>query len=156
MESANPLRKTLLFIGMEDCAAWGEVSGDLRIDTTKSARWRWLTARRGVLYAFCSGEKTLFIGKTIGTLSKRLADIKAARGSTFTRKMHEAIRQLSSSGKEVRILVLANDVPLSWGGFSLDLAAGIEKSLVSFFLPPWNKMRAGCFLTETEINGQSD
>jgi hypothetical protein len=141
---------------MEYCAAWVEVSGDLRIKTTRSARWRWLTARRGVLYAFCSGEKPLFIGKTIGTLSKRLADIKEAQGSSSPRKMHEAIRRLISSGKEVRILVLAKDVPLSWGGFSLDLAAGIEKSLVSFFLPPWNRVKGGRFLTETEINGQSD
>lgn len=40
------------------------------------------------------------------------------------------IGKLLDSGKDVSILVIANDAPLYWGPFHVDLAAGLEKIFV--------------------------
>jgi hypothetical protein len=156
MSIVKPNSKTLCCIGMEDGAVVQITNRRLRIVPNKRARWRWLTARPGALYAFTCGWKVLFIGRANGTLSNRLAKLNFPSDESNDEKILNSIGKLLSSKKEVRILVLSNDAHLSWGGFAVDLGAGLEKSLVTSFLPPWNQSRSGHFLTETEINGQSN
>ena len=128
-------RKTLIGIGLEDAASWKLTTGGLKTVGDKAARWRWLTARPGALYAFCSGDKVLYIGRSTTTLSKRFG----ALGDAADAPLHQAIRKLLVAGKEVRILVLANQPTISWGPFPIDLAAGLEESLSKAFRPAWNK-----------------
>jgi len=156
MSTMTATAKTLLCLGMEDGAAAKIVGNDLRIVGGKEARWRWLTARPGPLYAIHSEGKVLFIGRAFGTLSKRLASLQAPATGSHDEIIYRGIRKVLSIGKEVRIFVLPIEAPLSWCGFSVDLAAGIERSLVRFFEPPWNSIQGGVFLTETEINGQAN
>lgn len=130
---------TLLSLGMEEAAITEIVDGHLRINGAKGARWRWLTARRGALYAFCSEVKVLYLGREPATLSKRLARLVDAEAGSLDAMMNSSIHKLLRSGKKVRILVLAEPPSLTWGGFAVDLAAGIEASLIAFFQPPWNK-----------------
>lgn len=63
-------RKTLIGIGLEDAASWTLDGGRLKAVGDKPARWRWLTARKGALYALSSGDKVLYIGRGATTLSK--------------------------------------------------------------------------------------
>lgn len=131
-------RKTLIGIGLEDAASWTLEGGRLKAVGDKPARWRWLTARPGALFAFCSGDKVLYIGRSTTTLSKRFAALGDATEASF----HQAIRKLLVAGKDVRILVLADQPTLSWGPFAIDLAAGLEESLIKAFKPSWNKTEA--------------
>lgn len=128
-------RKTLNGIGLENAASWKLTTGGLKTVGDKAARWRWLTARLGALYAFCSGDKVLYIGRSTTTLSNRFG----ALGGAADAPLHQAIRKLLVAGKEVRILVLAGQPTISWGPFAIDLAAGLEESLIKAFRPPWNK-----------------
>jgi hypothetical protein len=128
-------RKTLIGIGLEDAASWKLTTGGLKTAGDKAARWRWLTARPGALYALCSGDKVLHIGRSATTLSKRFA----ALADSADAPLYQAIRKLLVAGKEVRILVLAGQPTISWGPFAIDLAAGLEESLIKAFRPPWNK-----------------
>ena len=128
-------RKTLIGIGLEDAASWKLTIGGLKTVGDKAARWRWLTARPGALFAFCSGDKVLYIGRSTTTLSKRFASL----GNAANTLLQQAIHKLLASSKEVRILVLADQPTLSWGPFTIDLAAGLEESLIKAFKPLWNK-----------------
>ena len=128
-------RKTLTGIGLEDAASWTLDGDRLKAVGDKPARWRWLTARPGPLYAFCRGDKGLYIRRSAMTLSKRFA----ALADSADAPLHQAIRKLLSAGKEVRILVLTDHPTISWGPFAIDLAAGLEESLIKAFRPPWNK-----------------
>jgi hypothetical protein len=127
--------KTLIGIGLEDAASWKLAGDGLETVGCKAARWRWLTARPGALYALCSGDKVLHIGRSATTLSKRFA----ALGDAANASLHQAIRKILATGKEVRILVLTDHPTISWGPFAIDLAAGLEESLIRAFKPPWHR-----------------
>ena len=121
-------------MGVEDAASWKMAGGGLKTKGDKAARWRWLTARPGALYAFCRGDKVLYIRRSAMTLSKRFA----ALADSADAPLHQAIRKLLSAGNEVRILVLTDHPTISWGPFAIDLAVGLEESLIKAFKPPWN------------------
>jgi hypothetical protein len=122
---------------LEDAASW-KIAGDgLKTRGDKAARWRWLTARPGVLNAFCSRDKVLYIGRSATTLSKRLVAV----GDAADAFLHQAIRKLLLAGKEVRILILADQPNISCGPFTIDLGAGLEGVLIKAFKPLWNKGR---------------
>lgn len=128
-------RKSWIGIGLEDAASWKQAGGCLKTVGDKAAQWRWLTARAGALYAFCSGHKVLYIGRSTTTLSKRFATL----GNAADASLHQSIRKLLVAGKEVRILVVADQPTVSWGPFAIDLAAGLEEALIKAFRPLWNK-----------------
>ena len=129
-------RKTLIGIGLEDAASWKLTIGGFKTVGDKAARWKWLTARPGALFAFCSGDKVLYIGRSTTTLSKRFA----ALGDAANTLLSQAIHKLLASSKEVRILVLADQPTISWGPFVIDLASGLEESLIKAFRPSWNQL----------------
>lgn len=141
-------RKALIIIGLEDAASWKEADGKLRAVGDKAARWRWLTAQLGALYAFCSGNEVLYIGRTTQTLSKRF--LRYQTGAEAGQVRNKSIRKMLAQGKEVRILVMPGRSPLSWESFPVDLAAGLEAALVKSFAPLWNKSKGGGLATESE------
>lgn len=128
--------KMLIGIGLEEPAFWKMAGRGLKTVGDKAARWRWLTARPGALYALCSGDNVLHIGRSATTLSKRFA----ALGDAANASLHQAIRKILATGKEVRILVLTDHPTISWGPFAIGLAAGLEESLIKAFRPPWNQL----------------
>jgi len=134
-------KAVLLALGLEDAGSWlrDQTDGSLRAVGDKAARWRWLGAKPNTLFAFCSGKKTLHLGRSPATLSKRFARLVDAETGSSDAMMNAAILKFLKSGKEVRILVWANPPSISCAGFPIDLAAGIEASLVAFLKPPWNK-----------------
>lgn len=140
----------LLHIGMMDAAKW-EIDGEkLKHVGDKPAGWRQATAILHALYAFVSGGKVLYIGKTTKTLSKRFTGYcNPGNGQATNKKCHEAIRKLIGQGKTVRILILPQTIPLQWGGYPINLAAGLEDALVNVFQPEWNRSNNEC-LTETQ------
>jgi hypothetical protein len=149
-DKKGPGAPELLLIGLEDAARW-EVDGErLKYVGEKPAGWRQQTAIPNSLYAFVCEEKVLYIGKTTKTLSKRLAGYcDPGKSQATNKKCHQGIRKLLSQGKEVRIFVLPQTIPLKWGDYQINLSAGLEDALVSAFKPEWNGSK-GKHLTETQ------
>jgi len=145
----------LLAIGFEDAARWQTDGRKLKAVGYKSARWRWLTASHGALYAFCSGNNVLYIGRTPKVLSKRIADYsKPDSLRLLDRKLQAGIRKLLGRGKDVRILVLPiHASPIRWMSYTINLAAGWEDFLLQRFKPQWNKS-GKCWRTEAAANEQ--
>jgi hypothetical protein len=145
-------KSDLLAIGLEDAARWRTDGKKLKHVGDNKANWQRLTSVPNCLYAFCSGDEVLYIGKTTKTLSKRFVGYcDPGNGRATNWKCHQKIRALLQEGKIVRIFVLPSHSHLSWGGFEINLAAGLEDALVKAFKPPWNGSNKH-LLTETTIN----
>lgn len=96
---------------------------------------------KNVLYAFISEGSVLYIGKTVQPLKKRMYGYQNPGPTQSTNiKANGFIRALCSSEKEVEIHALPDNGLLYYGGFHVNLAAGLEDSLVSTLKPIWNKM----------------
>lgn len=155
----GPRRKSekhgLLAIGLEDAARWQIDGKKLKTTGYKPARWRHLCSVPNSLYAFCSSDEVLYIGKTTKTLSKRFVGYcDPGNGRATNYKCHKGIRDLLRRGKDVRVLVLPSDPALKWRGIEINLAAGLEDTLVKTFKPKWNGSNKR-FLTESATNEES-
>jgi len=148
--------KELLQIGMEDAAQWISVGNKLKHVGESADHWRYLTAIPNSLYAFACDGKVLYIGKTTKSLTKRFVGYcDPGNGRATNWKCHQAIRKLLQNRKSVRILVLPQTVPLKWGDYPINLAAGLEDALVVAFKPSWNGSNQK-FLTESQQIEESE
>jgi hypothetical protein len=96
---------------------------------------------KNVLYAFTCDGSVLYVGKTTQPLKKRMYGYQNPSPSQSTNiKGNGFIRELVTSGKEVEIHALPDNGLLHYGGFHVNLAAGLEDSFVSVLKPTWNKM----------------
>ena len=92
-----------------------------------------------VLYAFVSNGEIKYIGKTTQPLKGRMASYQNPGPTQSTNiKNNENIKSLLKAGEAVDIFVLPDTGLLRYGGFHINLAAGLEDSLISDILPPWN------------------
>lgn len=92
-----------------------------------------------VLYAFISGETVLYIGKTIRPLKDRMYNYQRPVPSQRTSSRgNESLRKLLNGGQAVEVHALPDNGLLYYGGFHVNLAAGLEDSLIKTLKPSWN------------------
>lgn len=92
------------------------------------------------------GTEIKYIGKTTQTLEKRFYQYKRGNGISTNNRIHNnIIKELNNSNK-VEIWALIDDIPLNWGSYDINLAAGLEDSFIDNEKPVWNGGR-----TETSI-----
>jgi hypothetical protein len=85
-----------------------------------------------------NGDLT-YIGKTTRTLRARMSGYRNPGPTQSTNiRNNERIRSALSQGKRVEIYAFRDTGLLKLGGFHLNLAAGLEDSLVRELSPPWN------------------
>lgn len=130
----------LFNIGFQRLAWWtldgGKLIYQLQADDT-DARAR--LKIRAALYAFTSDRRILYIGKTALTLAQRLSGYCNPGATQSTNQhCHQSICEMLAAGKKVHILSLGGLTPLRWGEFELNIAAGLEDSLIVELIPPWN------------------
>ena len=90
-----------------------------------------------VLYAFIARGRAMYIGKTTQPLRARIENYKyATRGTNIKNKTN--IVDCLNQGIDVEIFVLRDNGLLHYGGFHVNLAAGLEDSLIRDLRPPWN------------------
>ena len=94
---------------------------------------------RNVLYAFGVDGQLVYIGKTVQPLRARMSGYKNPGLTQSTniknnRKLHESLNM----GGNVEIFILPDNGLLHYGGFHLNLAAGLEDSLIKDLSPAWN------------------
>lgn len=121
-------------VGFAKAGHWTLTKGVLEYDVSPSFDLR------NVLYAFVSGDgEVLYIGKTVNRLTTRMYGYKNPGPSQSTnQKGHARIRTLLQRGLVVEIWALPDNGLLHYGGFHVNLAAGLEDSLVRELAPPWN------------------
>jgi len=124
----------LLDVGFRDAGYW-RLEDDrlvLQID-------RRFGDARDVLYAFICDGQVMYIGKTNRTLAARMANYRSpGSGQSTNIGNHRRIVELLRSDAAVAILVLQDSGLMHYGPFHLNLAAGLEDSLIRVIDPPWN------------------
>lgn len=98
-----------------------------------------LATSRNVLYAFVVDGDLMYVGKTVQPLRARMAGYKTPGPTQSTNIANNGnIRGSLAQGKPVEIFVLPDNGLLHYGGFHVNLAAGLEDSLIRELAPPWN------------------
>jgi hypothetical protein len=93
-----------------------------------------------VLYAFVSGDDVLYVGKTTIALRDRLYQYQRPGPSQRTNiRVNALLTEVLSNGETVRIFALPDRGEMEYHGFHLNLAAGIEDSVIKELQPQWNK-----------------
>ena len=99
-----------------------------------------LTTSRNILYAFVSRGQVLYLGKTVTALKKRLSGYKKpSRTQSTNEKVCKNIKHHLSEGEAVDIYALPDNGLLHYGGFHVNLAAGLEDSMIRDLKPVWNR-----------------
>jgi hypothetical protein len=96
--------------------------------------------KRNILYSFISDGEVLYVGKTVQALKKRMYGYQNP-GPTQTTNIrgNKNIMDVLDSGSEVEIYALPDNGLLHFGVFHVNLAAGLEDSIISALNPVWNK-----------------
>ena len=123
----------LLQIGFVPAGHW-LVDGDgLRFELTRHA------TERNILYAFVCDGQVKYVGKTVQALSARMLGYRNPALSQGTNVRNKArIREQLEAGAAVEIFALPDNGLHHYGAFHLNLAAGLEDSIISVLKPPWN------------------
>lgn len=120
-------------IGFTAAGSWKLVEGVLIFELND------LAPARNVLYAFVVDDELMYVGKTVQPLRSRMAGYKNPGSTQSTNiKNNGKIRECLAHNQRVEILVLPDNGLLHYGGFHVNLAAGLEDSLVRELLPAWN------------------
>jgi hypothetical protein len=122
-------------IGFRCCGQWQPTeAGGIRITLNEHAN------STNALYAFVSKGEVLYIGKTTQQLRKRLYGYQNPRSTQATNiRGNAAISAALHTGKQIEVYVLPDHGLLRFGGYHLNLAAGLEDSLINDLRPAWNK-----------------
>lgn len=128
----------LIEIGFARIGAWVLKEGSLSFEIDNA-----FANERNVLYAFSDDGHLAYIGKTTLPLRDRLQRYKtppksSANGASTNIKNNGKIRECLSSGRSVEIYLMRHALKLEHFGFALNVAAGLEDSLLAALRPPWN------------------
>ncbi len=123
----------LVDIGFARAGGWSLDEGTLGFDVSHYAQ------ARNVLYAFVIDDELRYIGKTSRVLRSRMAGYRTPGATQSTNiTNHQHILAALGRGQRVDIYVLPDNGLLHYGGFHINLAAGLEDSLIRELVPPWN------------------
>jgi hypothetical protein len=127
--------KRLIDNGFRPVGRWTMLDGCIRIALTELANVS------NILYAFVANDEVLYVGKTTQKLQARLYGYQnpGPRQSTNIKANH-LISELLNAGQSVEILALPDNGLLRFGIFHLNLAAGLEDSIVRTIRPKWNRI----------------
>lgn len=150
---ANPQMnaEALLNLGFVDAGRW-KPSGDFiayEIDGEHADANRVLFDAPNALYAFVRGERVLYIGNTSRSIRKRYVGYcRPGKRQTTNLRCHHNIKTAIAEGLEIRIFAFAPITQLQYADFEINLAAGLEDSLIRAFDPPWKGRERGQPISE--------
>lgn len=122
-------------MGFRKVADWTMESGALECGLQD------LGSAQNILYAFVSTRTVLYVGKTVRTLRQRMYGYRRPVPTQSTNiKGNRLILAALDAGQTVEVYALPDHGLLYYGGFHINLAAGLEDSLVATLKPAWNKM----------------
>ncbi len=123
----------LTAMGFIECGEWTAQDGKLAPTLLKCED------ARNILYAFVVDDMVMYIGKSVQSFRARMQGYRSPGKSQLTNIRNNGnLRQALESGKRVALYVLPDNGLLHYGGFHVNLAAGLEDALVRELCPPWN------------------
>jgi hypothetical protein len=148
-------------LGFRHVATFRETAGELELEAIAGpTEYKAAMRRRDALYAFVASS-VLYIGRTTQEPRRRLHGYCRPSDSQSTNlRCHAAIRSLLARGMPVHVHLFAPPLELQYAGYGINLAVGLEDSLIRAFAPPWNGVRSGALLSEdaereVEVEGAS-
>jgi len=96
-------------------------------------------SNKNILYSFICDDKVMYIGKTVKTISQRLYGYKKPSVSQRTNhRVNKQIIELLNDGFEIDIYIFIDNAQLKYRNYQINLAAGLEDSLISEVNPKRN------------------
>jgi len=151
-------RDRLLQIGFSAVAEWHCIKNVLSYPSTISTgQADAIFSVKNALYAFCSSDAVLYVGKTTRTIKCRFDGyINPGTNQQTNIKCNKNIKALLSKQRPVEILVFTAHHCFQYGEFEINLAAGLEDSLINMLTPPWNgRNRKRLPISETSATEES-
>jgi hypothetical protein len=123
----------LLKIGFEVAGLWQMKGDSLTITFQRHAE------KRNILYAFIHDGDVRYVGVSTQTLRKRMAVYisPGPKSSTNIRSRANILERLAR-GSTVEVYALPDSGLMHVGPFHLNLAAGLEGSIIATLAPDWN------------------
>lgn len=137
----------LLKIGFRKVGTWCNTPAglDYTLDTH--------TPHPNTLYAFTVEGVPHYVGKTTQTLRGRIYGYKNPAATQLTNlRVNASIRVALAEGLTVEIFVLPDEGLHSIGAFHLNLAAGLEDSIIRTLNPPWNGGKKHSLEEDSEVS----
>ena len=133
MEALDTSAKQLENMGFRKFGEWKIETDRLKCILTDDAK------AQNVLYAFISEGVVLYVGKTVRSLKQRMYNYQNPGPTQSTSiRCNKLIFDSVVAGKCIEVHALPDNGLLYYGGFHVNLAAGLEDSLVSKIKPVWN------------------
>jgi hypothetical protein len=121
-------------MGFVCCGIWHPVGGT----QLQYVLERHATAQN-VLYAFIVSGKVAYIGKTTQLLQRRMYGYQRPGPTQSTNiRCNALLRKSLQAGEAIAIHALPDNGLLYYGGFHVNLAAGLEDSIIGGIKPRWN------------------
>jgi hypothetical protein len=119
-----------------------------------------LFLQKNILYSFVSvdnyGNSLIkYLGKTTKGTLIRLSQYRSGAGQATNSRVNAEIKELLKNNQTVKIFILQDLPALQWGGFNLNLPAGLEDSLIFSFKPEWNNTHGIIRSTLGELEDQN-
>lgn len=128
--------QSLIQIGFEEVGHWYLYNDGIGFILHKHKQ------ARDCLYAFTCEDSVLYIGKTTKTLFQRMVGYSNPGPSQKTNiRNHQLIKETFQRGPIVDIFAFVPEETMSYRGFQVNIAAGLEDSLIAYFKPPWNNLK---------------
>ncbi|MBP6529574.1 MAG: GIY-YIG nuclease family protein [Burkholderiales bacterium] len=123
----------LLDIGFEPAGHWLLQEEKLSFALTRHS------TQTNILYAFVCDGIVMYVGKTVQSLSKRMAGYRTP-GKTQTTNInnHRRIIELIKTGSAIEILALPDNGLMHYGQFHINMAAALEDDIIRKLDPQWN------------------
>ncbi|HBC3859426.1 TPA: GIY-YIG nuclease family protein [Vibrio parahaemolyticus] len=123
----------IMKLGFKYAGSWELENNELELRLNDSKN------TKNILYAFVVNGEVKYVGKSTQTLFKRLAGYKNPGTSQATNiKNNKNIICTLQQEFPVDIFVFSGDDLLNYGGFNINLAAGLEDSIIQELSPDWN------------------
>jgi len=120
-------------LGFEEAGYWFLENGEISFKLYKSQK------ATNILYAFVVEGVVKYLGKSTQSLSKRMYLYKKCGPSQRTNlRNHAQIKASLEQGQTVRIFAFIQKEIMEYKGIPINLAAGLEDTLISQLRPNWN------------------
>ncbi len=127
-------------IGFELAGEWLLDDGEPCIEVRRYA------AAANVLYAFVSDQELLYIGRSGRALALRMQGYELGGPTRSVRaRNRERIVAMLTLDQQVALYAMPDPGSMLYGSFRVNIAAGLQHSLIDALDPPWNKNTGSIF-----------
>ena len=136
----KPALQRLREIGFELAGEWLLEEAGPAIDVRRYG------AAANVLYAFASDNELLYIGRSGRSLGARMQGYELGGPARSVRaRNRERIIGMLMLDQQVALYAMPDPGAMLYGSFRVNLAAGLQHSLIDALDPPWNKSASSLF-----------